>query len=147
MGYSPCFLRGSGHLLGFSDGIGFNRSAGVMSAQDSKAARKAKTKAEFKLAVRFVNGTDPKHPRAPSNVVKVKYYAFYQQATKGRCTKAPPSLIFAPFERLKHAAWSRLGKMKKLTAMKKYIALLTEMEADWREQLDARDAAAPQSKL
>ena len=116
-------------------------------AQDSKAARKAKIKADFKRAVRFVNGTDPNHPRAPSNVVKVKYYAFYQQATKGRCTKPAPSMFFAPLERLKHAAWSRLGKMKKLTAMKKYIALLTDMEADWREQLDARDADALQSKL
>lgn len=73
----------------------------------------------FKFATDAVRNSETSNGKAPSNEVKLKFYALYKQATVGPCNTPQPWKI--EFEnRAKWDAWNDLGKMSKEDAMVEY---------------------------
>eukprot|EP00761_Pharyngomonas_kirbyi_P011285 gb/GECH01011310.1/.p1 GENE.gb/GECH01011310.1/~~gb/GECH01011310.1/.p1 ORF type:complete len:103 (+),score=32.98 gb/GECH01011310.1/:1-309(+) len=94
------------------------------------------TEERFNLAVKYVNGGGARsqYPDNPelSNDQKLKFYAYYKQATVGKCnTERPGMLDFVG--KSKWDAWNELGDMSKEEAMQKYIDLLTELAPEWEK--------------
>ena len=104
--------------------------------EEKRRRKLRKLKKDFKLAVEFVLGTEGEDPRV-TQLVKLGFYALFKQATVGVCKDPAPSL-FKPQKRLMWNAWSRLGDMKKTSAMRAYIKKLTKLEPDWKTQLKIR---------
>ena len=88
-------------------------------------------KREFKQAIKFVLATEGDDPRV-TQLVKLRFYAYFKQGTEGKCTGTRPS-IFSPLKRLMWESWNRLGKMKKKKAMQLYIKQLDKLETNWRD--------------
>jgi len=75
-----------------------------------------------------------------SNEQKLQMYGLFKQATIGEnTTKAPSKLAF--IERSKWDAWTKLGKISKTDAQKKYIDLLSQLAPNWKNW------KKPQAKL
>ncbi|XP_073976950.1 acyl-CoA-binding domain-containing protein 6-like [Rhodnius prolixus] len=60
----------------------------------------------------------------------LQFYAFYKQATVGKCNTSRPNW-YAIEAKQKWDAWNSLGNMSSEEAMSKYIALLSEHVTDW----------------
>jgi len=61
----------------------------------------------------------------------LKFYGFFKQANDGKCDE--PSPWFWDVKRKKKwEAWSCLGDMDEVEAMKSYIYLLDQVEPEWR---------------
>jgi diazepam-binding inhibitor (GABA receptor modulating acyl-CoA-binding protein) len=101
-----------------------------MTDEEKKAAN-AKLKKLFKRAVKFVLATEGDDPRV-TQLVKLRFYAYFKQGTEGKCTGSRPS-IFTPIKRLMWESWNRLGKMKKKKAMQLYIQELEKLEPNWQD--------------
>lgn len=56
----------------------------------------------------------------PSNVMKLRFYGYFKQATEGPC-KGPRPPFWEAISRAKYDAWKALGDMPKATAMAKYV--------------------------
>lgn len=79
----------------------------------------------FNLAVANVD----KLPEEPSNDVKLKLYAFYKQATVGKCSTSKPG-VFDLVGRAKWDAWNALGDMPKEKAQDEYSSLVDKLAGD-----------------
>ena len=80
---------------------------------------------QFKNASAAVNSDDtPKKDVSPQ--IKLKMYALFKQVEVGPCTTSKPG-FFDPVGRAKHDSWSELGNMSKEEAMKKYVAVVTDV--------------------
>lgn len=67
------------------------------------------------------------------------FYALFKQSIIGECNVPRPN-IFNRQARAKWAAWNDLGTMSKEEAMRRYVAKLTDVEADWLEIHRSRGA-------
>lgn len=56
----------------------------------------------------------------PSNVMKLRFYGYFKQATEGPCKGQRPPFWDA-VGRAKYDAWKNLGDMPKSAAMAKYV--------------------------
>jgi acyl-CoA-binding protein len=65
--------------------------------------------------------------KRPSNDELLALYGFYKQATEGDVTGARPGM-FDMKGRAKHDAWASRKGVSKGDAMKKYIALVDQLE-------------------
>jgi acyl-CoA-binding protein len=108
----------------------FTTSDFVTNMETKKQAMVA-LKREFKQAIKFVLATEGDDPRV-TQLVKLRFYAYFKQGTEGKCTGTRPS-IFSPLKRLMWESWNRLGKMKKKKAMQLYIKQLDKLETNWRD--------------
>jgi acyl-CoA-binding protein len=78
---------------------------------------------QFAEAARRVEGLGQR----PSNNDLLALYGFYKQATEGDVTGERPGM-FDMKGRAKHDAWASRRGVSKDDAMKKYIALVDELE-------------------
>lgn len=60
----------------------------------------------------------------------LKFYAFYKQATSGKCDVPKPG-IFNMAGRAKWSAWNDLGDLSKELAMKGYVEHLNQLKPNW----------------
>lgn len=63
----------------------------------------------------------------------LEFYAYYKQATQGKCTTDRPSW-FNMTARQKWDAWNGLSDMSQEDAMSKYINLITQHFPQWEEE-------------
>ncbi|XP_054285078.1 acyl-CoA-binding domain-containing protein 6-like [Macrosteles quadrilineatus] len=68
-----------------------------------------------------------------SSAQLLEFYSYYKQATAGRCNSSRPSW-FNQTARQKWDAWNALKDMPTEEAMRRYIALLTQVHPEWRER-------------
>lgn len=59
-------------------------------------------------------------PFQPSDELRLRFYAFYKQATEGP-NNTPKPAFYDLVGKYKWAAWTNLGQMSKIEAMKGYI--------------------------
>ena len=62
---------------------------------------------------------------------QLQLYALYRQATRGKCTDAPPSFLRAAAY-AKWRAWQRLGNLSREQACRQYVACLASVAPNWR---------------
>eukprot|EP01027_Heterolobosea_sp_BB2_P001215 GEZU01001854.1.p2 GENE.GEZU01001854.1~~GEZU01001854.1.p2 ORF type:complete len:108 (-),score=46.50 GEZU01001854.1:126-449(-) len=102
---------------------------------------------QFKLAVLYVNSGFAKEqfPDKPelSQDQKLAFYAYYKQATIGKCNTERPGM-FDFVGKAKWDAWNKLGDMSKEEAMQKYIDLLNDLAPGWESYPALKEAAAKQ---
>eukprot|EP01006_Ploeotia_vitrea_P039101 TRINITY_DN66311_c5_g1_i1.p1 TRINITY_DN66311_c5_g1~~TRINITY_DN66311_c5_g1_i1.p1 ORF type:complete len:297 (-),score=167.92 TRINITY_DN66311_c5_g1_i1:14-904(-) len=67
------------------------------------------------------------------NEQKLRFYAFFKQATVGKCTTSRPGM-FSFVERAKWDAWHALGDMSKDQAVVEYIQELDRIAPQWKEE-------------
>eukprot|EP01012_Entosiphon_sulcatum_P044963 TRINITY_DN59850_c0_g1_i1.p1 TRINITY_DN59850_c0_g1~~TRINITY_DN59850_c0_g1_i1.p1 ORF type:complete len:100 (-),score=18.74 TRINITY_DN59850_c0_g1_i1:1-273(-) len=85
---------------------------------------------QFHEAVKYVQTA----PGSQSNETKLKFYAYFKQATEGpNKTKEPSRLNMVA--RMKWDAWKKLGNMPKEDAMKGYIAELGTVDKQYKSKL------------
>jgi acyl-CoA-binding protein len=104
------------------------------------------TEDQFKAAVNVIRNlpSDAKNaPFSPSDELKLKFYAFFKQATEGPNETSKPS-FYDIVGKYKWSAWKQLGEMSKEDAMNGYVnelkkivetMALTEPVADFYEVL------------
>jgi len=85
-------------------------------------------KDEFSNAAKFLQSVTAQL----SSSQLLEFYAYYKQATQGKCDSARPSM-FNMKARQKWDAWSALGDLNQEGAMAEYVALLTKLFPDWQE--------------
>jgi len=81
---------------------------------------------KFAAAVDVIQNLPSNGPFQPSNEMKLKFYAYYKQATVGPCSAKRPS-FWDLAARAKYDAWTELGTMEKTTAMTKYVDNLKQI--------------------
>jgi len=81
---------------------------------------------KFVAAVDVIQNLPSNGPFQPSNEMKLKFYAYYKQATVGPCSAKRPS-FWDLAARAKYDAWTELGTMEKTTAMTKYVDNLKQI--------------------
>jgi len=84
---------------------------------------------DFKKAVSYVNG-GPEIPGL-TNDTKLKFYAYYKQATDGKCKEKAPSRLQV-VKKMKWDAYNKLGDMTKDDAKKNYIKELENLVPNWK---------------
>lgn len=97
-------------------------------------------KSRFEKATNYVSKGYAKEQYKDStkeltNEEKLKMYAFFKQATVGKCSeKGGERPGFFSFEaKAKYDAWAALGDMTADEAMNGYIATLSEMAPEWEK--------------
>ncbi|KAI8062269.1 acyl-CoA-binding protein [Gongronella butleri] len=80
----------------------------------------------FESAYTYLNSHDIK----VDNDTKLKFYAFYKQATAGDCATSKPGL-FDFVARAKWDAWQKLKGTSSSAAMDGYISLLESLQVGW----------------
>lgn len=92
----------------------------------------------FESALAIVRSLPKDGPVKPSNDTKLKFYAYYKQATEGPNKTPKPSFFSGPTNSYKWDAWNKLGDMPKEEAMLGYISEL-------KKSMDAvpKEAANP----
>jgi len=89
---------------------------------------------EFEHAAQFVNTHSNLNL---TNEQKLRFYAFFKQATVGPCnTPKPVMLDFVA--KAKWNAWNELGGMRVEDARLAYVHELDKVEPEWREKADAQ---------
>jgi len=86
------------------------------------------TEAKFKKAEWLIRNGPPNENA--SNETKLKFYAYFKQATIGKCNTARPGMLDF-VGKAKWDAWNELGDMSKEEAMKKYVDTITEQDPSW----------------
>ncbi|KAL6074668.1 Enoyl-CoA delta isomerase 2, mitochondrial [Balamuthia mandrillaris] len=91
---------------------------------------------EFEAAVRLITkgpapGVQAKMPEI-SNEQKLKFYGLFKQATEGPNTTKAPSRLDV-IKRYKWNAWKELGSISKIDAKKKYVAMVSQVQPDWKK--------------
>ncbi|KIO28342.1 hypothetical protein M407DRAFT_6781 [Tulasnella calospora MUT 4182] len=81
--------------------------------------------AKFDKAVAIVQGLPKEGPVQPSQDEKLKYYAYYKQATIGDVNTARPGMLDF-VGKAKWDAWKGVEGTSKEDAQKKYVETLTE---------------------
>lgn len=96
---------------------------------------KMSVEVQFKKAAYLIrNGP----PREASTDEKLKFYAYYKQATEGDVTGAQPWAVQME-ARAKWDAWNGVKGMSKDEAMKKYIELVAAGDASWEQHAVLKD--------
>ena len=93
--------------------------------------------AQFKDALAFVNDPSNANGSKQSNETKLKFYAYFKQATDGDCKGSKPSRLSVT-KYYKWAAWNGLKGMSKEEAMKQYISTLLEVTPSYRSRLQVQ---------
>lgn len=75
----------------------------------------------FNSAVSIVRNLPKDGPVKPSNDTKLKFYAYFKQATEGPNKTPKPTFITGPTNWYKWDAWNKLGDMSKEDAMLGYV--------------------------
>ncbi|XP_039448870.2 acyl-CoA-binding domain-containing protein 6 [Culex pipiens pallens] len=73
----------------------------------------------------------------------LKFYAFYKQATSGKCDVPKPG-IFNMAGRAKWTAWNELGDLSKPQAMQGYVQHLTQLKPSWDQSSEDDSEYKPQ---
>ena len=68
----------------------------------------------------------PIGPYQPSHAVMLKFYGYYKQASKGKCSQPKPS-FWDVVGRAKWEAWNKCGNMTQKEAMTLYIDELKQV--------------------
>lgn len=68
----------------------------------------------------------PIGPYQPSHAVMLKFYGYYKQASKGKCSQPKPS-FWDVVGRAKWEAWNKCGNMTQKEAMTQYIDELKQV--------------------
>ena len=89
------------------------------------------TEQEFKDAQHYIANA-PQDGGDNSNENKLKFYAYFKQATSGPCTGKRPGMLDL-VARYKYDAWKKLGNMSKEDAMKGYVNTLAGVSPKWRD--------------
>jgi len=90
---------------------------------------------DFELALRLVtDGPINKNatPISLSNEKKLQFYGYYKCATMGPCNIKAPSM-FSIVARAKWDAWNKSGSISKQEAMRLYIALIEDIDINWKK--------------
>lgn len=88
--------------------------------------QKMSTEEQFNAAVNVIKKLPKNGPFQPSDELKLKFYAFFKQATEGpNLTKKPA--FYDIVNRYKWDAWKRLDSMDRQTAMDSYIGELKKV--------------------
>ncbi|XP_042643490.1 acyl-CoA-binding domain-containing protein 4 isoform X2 [Tyto alba] len=77
--------------------------------------------AQFRAAVRVIQGLPRSGSYRPSYEEMLRFYSYYKQATAG-CCQGPRPGFWDPIGRYKWDAWHSLGRMSKEEAMAAYVA-------------------------
>ncbi|CAF97634.1 unnamed protein product [Tetraodon nigroviridis] len=77
--------------------------------------------AKFDAAVKVIWSLPEEGPFQPSDDMLLRFYGYYMQATQGPCNIPRPSSFWDPRGKVKWDAWSSLGNMTKVEAMKNYV--------------------------
>lgn len=80
----------------------------------------------FHSAISIVRNLPKDGPVKPSNDTKLKFYAYFKQATEGPNKTSKPNFITGPTNWYKWDAWHKLGDLSKDEAMLGYIEALRE---------------------
>jgi len=81
---------------------------------------------KFQLAVNYIQNLPPSGPYNPSNDEKLQFYSLYKQATIGPCKQKKPS-FYDLIAKAKWDAWTKISKLSKDDAKKKYVTLFTRV--------------------
>lgn len=84
---------------------------------------------QFSSAAKFLESVAMQ--LGPSELLQ--FYAYYKQATQGKCNTARPSW-FNMTAKQKWDAWHALGNLSQEEAMRKYTGLLTQLFPNWNEE-------------
>lgn len=84
------------------------------------------TKEIFESAVDIIKSLPKSGPIQPSNEMKLKFYAYFKQATHGTNDTRRPA-FYQVVEGYKWAAWRDLGEMTREEAMSSYIGELKKV--------------------
>lgn len=90
----------------------------------------------FNLAVNYIRNNHSKFGK--DDLLKI--YAYYKQATVGKCNTSRPGL-FNFQEKQKWDSWNNLGEMSVQEAQSLYIARLSEAYPEWNDNKDNRKSA------
>lgn len=88
--------------------------------------------ADFDLAVSYVRSSA--EAKKLSTTDKLRLYGLYKQASEGAMPRRSPPSITDFSERAKHDAWSSLGDMSRGQARTAYVASVTALFPQWRQQ-------------
>jgi len=80
----------------------------------------------FQRAVEYIQNLPQDGPYVASAQEKLEFYALFKQSTEGPNTTKKPSMLNV-VSKAKWDAWTRLGKITKEEAMRKYIQKITEV--------------------
>ena len=93
---------------------------------DEKQDTDLSTEDLFNSAVNIVRNLPKEGPIVPSDALKLKFYAFFKQATHGPNDTSKPR-FYHVVECFKWDAWKKLGDMPKEEAMNNYIRELKQI--------------------
>ena len=94
----------------------------------------------FESAVTIVRNLPKEGPIKPSDELKLKFYAYFKQATHGP-NDTPKPRFYQIVEAYKWDAWNKLGDLSREEAMLAYIRELKQiMETIPREEADENDS-------
>ncbi|XP_052258659.1 acyl-CoA-binding domain-containing protein 5-like isoform X2 [Dreissena polymorpha] len=114
----------------------------------------ASPKEKFDAAVKVIHSLPKNGPFQPSREMMLMFYAYYKQATLGKCSIPKPS-FWDLVNKAKWDAWNNLGDMDRDTAMTKYVEELKKTlklgEKQWNEMASNGDPriveAMPQTQV
>lgn len=86
---------------------------------------------QFKAAVKVIRSLPKNGTFQPSDELKLKFYAYFKQATDGPNDTRKPA-FYDIVNRYKWDVWKKLGDMDKTTAMKLYVDELKKVSGPKR---------------
>ncbi|KAL0268345.1 UNVERIFIED_CONTAM: hypothetical protein PYX00_010322 [Menopon gallinae] len=84
------------------------------------------TEEKFHAAVNVIRSLPKNGAYQPSHELKLRFYAYFKQATEGPCTGSKPG-FWDVVGRVKWEAWKKLGNMSKEDAMNNYVEELKKI--------------------
>eukprot|EP01114_Cavostelium_apophysatum_P014340 TRINITY_DN3692_c0_g1_i1.p1 TRINITY_DN3692_c0_g1~~TRINITY_DN3692_c0_g1_i1.p1 ORF type:complete len:121 (+),score=20.91 TRINITY_DN3692_c0_g1_i1:113-475(+) len=97
-----------------------------MSKKQSDSDGKTDVTQKFKRAVEFIQNLPQDGPYQPSAQEKLDFYGLFKQATDGPNTTKKPSMLNV-VAKAKWEAWTKLGKIGKEDAMRRYVQKVLEV--------------------
>ncbi|XP_065920702.1 acyl-CoA-binding domain-containing protein 5-like isoform X3 [Dysidea avara] len=110
----------------------------MASLEDRPSRRPRDIQTRFNKAVSVIQSLPKDGPFQPSNMLKLKFYAFYKQATVGPCNAAKPG-FWDVTGRAKWEAWNMAGNMPKEEAMRNYIEELQKIVETMPQSKEVED--------
>lgn len=89
----------------------------------------------FNSGVSIVRNLPKEGPIKPSDELKLKFYAYFKQATCGP-NQTPKPRFYQVIEKYKWEAWKKLGELSKEDAMFGYITELKQIMDSVKEAYD-----------
>ncbi len=114
--------------------IGLSKSE---ARQFGREVREVKLESDFQRACVYMKRPRPAAARAAtSSEVKLKLYGLFKQATQGPCTTERPGLLEMR-RRAMWGAWKANQGMSPAAAMRGYVDVVTQLDAEWRSAAGA----------